>query len=806
MERVRFFLLDADYVVEKDGTAVRLWGVTEDWKDIVVLKREDPFFFVEVSSKEAKQKIQRLLNENGMKVRSIEEVRRKLRGEEKDFLRISCLRPQDTQKARDIIKVLEGKRGGDAGVIEEYEYAINFYRRFLIKEAIDGSCWMEAEGQWIDPGYDVDLALQASSLKSLERMDLPQLRTLAFDIETLEEAGKKKIVMASLFGRDLRMVLTDRKATYPEWVSVVSDERELLTELINTIRSYRPHLLVTYYGDSFDFQVLDERCEAMKIKLILSRDKSVTRFQRRARVQSARFAGTVHVDVFNFVSNILSPSLQTEVLSLDAVSAELLGDRKIEVDYREMLEAWKKGKDLLKLANYCLKDAELTYRLFDLLLPQMLEISRTVGQVLFDTSRMTYGQLVEWYLSRKAEEEGEIIPNQPKFEEIQRRREETYSGGFVKEPMPGIHEDIAVLDFRSLYPSVIATYNISPETLNCPCCKQKTDLVPELPYWFCKQREGFVPRIVKGLMEKRQMLKKQMIAAAESERRLLEGRQHALKLIANATYGYFGFPASKWYCRECAESSTAYGRFWIKRTIQEAERRGFTVIYGDTDSLFLTSKGRIKEEVSSFLSSVNEEFPGYLELDLQGFYKRGIFIPKELSAGTAKKKYALLDEKGDLLIRGLETVRRDWCNLAKEAQRKVLEYVLREGNVAEAIAYVKRVLEKLRRKEVPLRDLIIYEELTKPLAAYKQIGPHVVAARKIKERGGEVEEGMIIMFVIKEGQGTISGRAEPVDFVSETDVDSNYYIEHQLLPPVLRILKVVGVDEPDLVGPDRPDR
>ena len=799
MERVRIFLLDADYVVERE-TIVRLWGVTEDGRDVVGLKREDPFFFVEVSSKEAKGRIEGFLRQKGMEIRTVEEAKRKLRGEERSFLKIVCLRPQDMQKVRDVVKALEKRRGGDGSVVEEYEYAMNFYRRFLIREGIDGSCWVELIGERINQGYKVDLALEVHSITCLEETHIPELRILAFDLETQEEAGRKRIVMASLYGRDLRKVITDRKADYPEWVQVVKDERQLVSEALAAIRSYRPHMLVTYYGDSFDFQVLEERCKLLGIKLMLARDESVTKFERRARAESARFAGTIHIDLFNFVRNILSPSLQTEVLSLDAVSAELLGDRKIEMDYAEMLEAWKKGKDLSKLATYALKDAELTYRLFELLLPEMLEISRTVGQILFDTSRMTYGQLVEWYLSRKADQEGEIIPNQPKLDEIQRRREETYLGGFVKEPIPGIHEDIAVLDFRSLYPSVIATYNISPETLNCPCCKDKANLVPGLPYWFCSQREGFVPRVVKGLMEMRKRLKERMRRAAGGERRLLESRQYALKIIANATYGYFGFPASRWYCRECAESSAAYGRFWIRRAIDEAERRGFAVVYGDTDSLFLTSRGPIKEHVPPFLSSINEEFPGYLELDLQGFYKRGIFVPKEGFSGTAKKKYALLDEGGNLLVRGLETVRRDWCNLAKDTQRKVLQLTLGERDVEGAIAYVRNVVKRLRRGEIPLRDLIIYEELTKPLSAYKQIGPHVVAARKLKERGVEIAEGTVVTFVITSGHGSISERAEPVEYVSSEDrIDSTYYIEHQLLPPVLRILKVVGIEEKDIL-------
>ncbi|MDL1955987.1 MAG: DNA-directed DNA polymerase [Candidatus Desulfofervidus auxilii] len=799
--KVKFFLLDTDYITVKDTARIRLWGKTEEGKNAVVFAQSDPYFYVLPSDvKKAKDEIEKILKGKKAKIKNIEEVKKKLNGEFKKFLKIICFRPQDTQKIRDFIKVLEAKRGGSGSVIEEYEYAINFYRRFLISNRIDGNCWLEIEGEKINTNYNVDLALNAKKINILEDIFIPQLNILAFDIETVEIAGKKKIVMASFYGKDFKKVLTDQRADYPKWVYLVKDEKELLQEIVKTFNTYNPDIIVTYYGDSFDFQVLNERCQINKVKLVISRDKTETKFTRRARISSARLNGIVHIDIFNFINNILSPGLQTEVLTLDAVSSEILGDKKIEIDYQEMLEAWHKGKNLTKLAEYCLKDSELTYRLAEILLPQAFEISRIVGQIIFDISRMTYGQLVEWYLSRKADEKNEIIPNQPKFEEILKRKRVSYVGGFVKEPIPGIHENISVLDFRSLYPSLIVSFNISPETFNCECCKEDGHKVPELNYWFCNKKEGFVPSVVKELIKKRIELKKKLKEMDKSslEYRVFDNRQYALKIIANATYGYFGFAGSKWYSKECAESCTAFGRYWIKQAIKEAENKGFTVIYADTDSLFLKTKnGDIEKVTESFLDYINKKFPGILELDLQGYYERGIFIPKGAAPGTAKKRYALVDKKGELLIRGLETVRRDWCNLAKEVQRKVLEFVLKEKDVEKAKDYVKEIVAKVKGKEILLRDLIIYEELTKPLESYKQIGPHVMAARKIKERGGEVGEGMLIMFVITKGAGSISERAEPVEFASLEQIDSDYYIYHQIIPAALRVLQVLGVRETD---------
>jgi DNA polymerase I/DNA polymerase-2 len=216
--------------------------------------------------------------------------------------------------------------------------------------------------------------------------------------------------------------------------------------------------------------------------------------------------------------------------------------------------------------------------------------------------------------------------------------------------------------------------------------------------------------------------------------------------------------------------------------------------------MFVKTERDIKESVEMFLKKVNEILPGMLELDLQGFYKRGIFIPRGVGPGTAKKRYALIDDKKTLTIRGLETVRRDWCNLAKKVQRRVLELILSKKDVNGAVEYVQDVIRKLKQKKIPLKDLTIYEQLTKPLSEYKAIGPHVVAARKIKERGRPIGEGMIIMFVITKGKGSISQRAEPIEDANIKDIDEDYYIHHQIVPAALRILTVLGVNEEQLIG------
>ena len=791
---MKLCLLDADYVDENGSSVIRLFCKDNKGRTIVCLDYDfEPYFYIlpkEGKEKELKKRAEAI---RSVKIRRAEIIERMLSGEKKKFVKVFCFLSTDIPNVREIVK------GWKDVVEEEYEYSINFYKRYLIDNQIEQ--WIDVEGDEIKKKCRADKVIKVKKIKPVSSDEMPELKLMSFDIESIDEAGKPIIVMLSLKAKDFEKVLTYRRDKhYGKYVEVLKNEKELLERFVELVKEQDPDVLLGFNSDEFDAQIIQKRAEELKVDLAISRDFSKLKFARRARISTARFKGTVHVDLFQFINNVLSSQLQTEVLTLDAVSAELLGDNKIEIEYEDIIESWRKGRDLGKLAEYCLKDSDLTLRLGEFILPQIHELAELSGQLLFDTSRMTYSQLVEWYLSKRAFAMDIIIPNQPKWDEIQRRRDyPPYTGGFVKEPIGGLHEDIAVMDFRSLYPSIIATFNISPETLNCIDCRKDGYKVPEHNYWFCKRKKGFVSTVIKELIDRRAMIKKEMKEKPKEYHRL-NNEQLAVKTVTNATYGYFGFASSKWYCHECAESSAAFGRFYIKKVIDEAEKEDFTVIYGDTDSMFVKTKNSLEKKVKLFLEKMNKTLPGIIELGLQGIYKRGIFIPRGVGPGTAKKRYALIDEKGVLTIRGLEKVRRDWSNVAKDTQEMVLKLILERKDVKGAVKYVKYVIKQLNDGKIPLKDLIIIEQLTKPLTEYKAIGPHVVAARKIKERGRPIGEGMPILFVITKGKGSISERSEPFEDVDIKDVDVDYYIGHQIVPAALRVLTVLGVTEEELLG------
>ena len=427
----------------------------------------------------------------------------------------------------------------------------------------------------------------------------------------------------------------------------------------------------------------------------------------------------------------------------------------------------------------------------------MIELSKITGLTPFDASRLTYGQLTENFLLKEAYSKNMIAPNRPSRNERRRRQNQgAYEGGFVYTPESGLHEDISVFDFRSLYPTVMVAHNISPEMLDLESCEQKFDL-EEFDFYFCQDEQGFFPELIQGLVESRYNLKDEMRELEEGSRdyEMVYSRQQAQKILANSFYGYLGYDGARWYSKESAQATTFMGRQYIEDTIETAEEMGFEITYGDTDSVFLSGDD-IKERKEEFLEKVNNELPEFMELEFEGYFVRGIFTAKDSGEG-AKKKYALLDEDGGMKITGFEQVRRDWSPTAKDTQKKVLRKVL-ENKIEEAAEAVKTTIKELKEGEVPPEELKIYTTLTKPPEEYGTTSPHVEAAKKAMDRGKDIEPETTIDYVVTRGGGSISDRAELTEYADSYDAD--YYIDNQVLPAALRVLKVFGYTADQLKG------
>ena len=768
-------LLDADYETRDEKAVIRLFLKGEK-ENFVAIDDFSPYFYVLPTAEDTQALADEIKTTGKEAVKNIEAVDKRLFGKPVRVLKVVVGHPQDVPKIRDSIRNIPG-------VDDIFEHNILFASRYLIDKKIAPMTWLDIEGKKVS-GEAI-----SKKITPIEGDFLPKV--MAFDIETYNPVGAPReqedpIIMMSLAtNTGLKKVLTWKKPTGDfEYVEVLEDEKAVLLRFSEIVNSEDPDILVGYNTDNFDFPYIVERQKKLDIKLPLGRDGSPVKMDSRRGQSEAQLKGRVHMDLYW----IIRRSVKLNSYVLENVVFEVLGKKKEKLSAELLWKYWDEGgKELDKVIIYSMEDAESTLELSEEFLPFYFELTRLVGQPPHMVSRMTAGQLVEWLLMRESTNRNELIPNRAGGAEFAKRRAETYTGGYVKEPKKGLSEDIAVFDFRSLYPSIIITHNIDPSTFE----RGGKSEVPGTDYSFSKEK-GFIPAILENIIDRRMDIKREMKAEKDGvKKKILDAEQQALKILANSFYGYMAYPRARWYKNECAESVAALARMYIQEVMSVAEEKfGFEVIYGDTDSLFIVAPGK-KDKINEFLKHINDTLPGILELEYEGFYKRGIFV--------TKKRYALIGEDDRITIKGLEFVRRDWTPLTRTTQREVLEVLLKEASPEKATEIVRKVIERVKKRDVSLADLTLYTQLTKSISSYKNIGPHVVVAKKLIEKGRDVSPGMVIGYVIVKGPSKmISKRAEPVEFASIEDYDPEYYIENQILPAVIRIFEAMGYSKEDL--------
>ena len=801
---MKIFVLDVD----REKEYVRIFGRNENGEKVCLLI-EYPFY-VYVLPKEGKESdVMNLLKEKPY-VKRIEVVEKKYLGKKYNAIK-TYLNFADLDKLKEDVKqwkelgLVEGKKESD----------IPPHKKFMIDEKVFPLHWYEFEGKKISMNYSANVyKVEPDSLKEIS-LPAPKLRILALDIETLSfnalsDPKKDPIISIALYGENFEKVITWKGEFKDDKFVKVKNEYELLKKFGEMVKEYDPDVIVGYNSNDFDLNYIYERAKTLNLTLELGWDKSFVQMTRKRDRRRFKIVGTQHVDLYEFIINIFSSQMESETFTLDEVAREVLGEGKLELSWKDMYEIWTQENNIEKLLKYNLRDAELTYMLYKHFENILYEISRIVGQTIHDVSHMTYGQLVEWYFIKRSRDFDEIVPNKPKPEDVEKRKAVTYKGAFVLEPKPGLYENIVVLDFRSLYPSIIIRYNISFDTLKCEHeeCKEKNSIEIETSLgksivWFCIKRKGFIPTILSEIFEERALLKKKLKTSDENseEYRVLYAKQYALKILANATYGYLGFPNSRWYSLECAAAITALGRKSIHFVLEEAQKKGLKPIYGDTDSVFLLYPS--KETVYEFLDEINNKLGKPMELELEDFYLRGIFVPKREEKEGAKKKYALLSESGKIKLRGFETVRRDWAPIAKEVQENVINMILRENDKNKVLNYVREIIQKIKKKELPLEKFILREQLRKDLSEYKAEGPHVYAAKKYKQKGYDIRAGFIVEYIISSGGEKIRDKVKLPEECKKNDYDPEYYIDRQVIPAIERILNAIGITKEQVVGEQR---
>jgi DNA polymerase I len=674
---------------------------------------------------------------------------------------------------------------------------------------------------------------------------IPELKRVAIDIEVETEEGRmpnardhdRRITAVGFVGSDgfkKVLVLTDNVPN--DGTSLISEaepcatEKELIEKAFMIINAYP--IIITFNGDDFDLPYLYARSQDSRIDpngIAIPKDKVPIMVKKESFIKHGMQAEPVgirhgiHIDLYRTFDN---RSIQIYAFSraytdhtLNAISEALLGDSKIE------FEGDISDLPIQRLAEYCLKDADLTYRLTsfnDNLLMKLLVVIARIGRLsVDDISRFGVNQWIRGILYYEHRQRNELIPSRSELEKKGTAsttaiiKEKKYRGGEVVEPVPGIHFNVIVLDFASLYPSIIKVHNLSYETINCAHEDCRKNEVEGTTHWVCKHRKGLTSFLIGSLRDLRVNYYKHLAkdkTLPPEERKLYNVVSQAIKVILNASYGVMGAAIFPLYCLPVADATAALGRTTINRTINKCREIGIQVVYGDTDSIFLSNPDQ--KHINQLVQWARETLGVDLEIDKQ--YRYVVF-------SDLKKNYLGVLSDGTVDVKGLTGKKSHTPPFIRKAFYDILE-ILGKINSEKDFEYAKEKIKNIIQEnaknlevhKIPLEELSFNVTINKSLSTYgkktgsktvdgnssdiyKGLPQHIKAAKMLVDANKrEIRAGDTISYVkIKAGDGV-----RPVELSKPEEIDTEKYLE-TMESTFEQVLSALNFDFKSVLGKPR---
>ena len=702
-------------------------------------------------------------------------------------------------------------------LIDTWESDIKYYESYLYDSSLIVGKYYKIENDVVVP-YDLEISDETKlSLKSmlldkqsdtnlpdtkqfdehvsqwanLLNQPIPKIKRISLDIEVESEIGRipdpkiaeKRITAVGFEGSDgLKQVFVLRKSGIEEGVNELlpgvkivfyeeTKEKEMILDTFELMKKYP--LLITYNGDGFDLPYLYNRAS----RLGIDRQKNPLYMMR----DSATLTDGVHLDLYRTMSNrafqIYAFGQKYSDFSLNSVSKGLLGEEKI--DYGVELN----DLTLYQTGKYCQNDARLTYNLTafnnDLLMNLLIVISRIARMPIDDISRMGVSQWIRSLLYYEHRQNGILIPRRQELDNRSSNvvneaiiKDKKFRGGLVVEPVEGIHFDVTVMDFASLYPSIIKVKNLSYETVRCShdACKKNT--IPQTNHWVCTKKNGLTSVLIGSLRDLRvnyykNMAKKDTLTVEEKQ--LFTVVSQALKVILNASYGVMGAEIFPLYFLPAAEATTATGRHIIMDTINKCKESGIDVLYGDTDSLFV--KKPTSKQIEDIITKAKMDHN--VELEIEKEYRYVVLSGR-------KKNYLGVTKNGKVDVKGLTGKKSHTPPFIKTLFYELLD-ILSEIKTAEEFKRAKNKISdkitecarKVQAKEIPLQDLAFNVMISKAPRDYTKTIPQHIRAAKQLESIREIKKGDIISYVkILNKPGV-----RPIEMARKSEIDTSKYME-----------------------------
>ena len=752
-------LISSSFQQDGDESVIELYGRARTGESVTVLVPGfKPYFFIV----DPDPSLENLLpKEEG--IESATPDRLLYKSEMHDVLKVVFSDPRKLAEWKNRIRRTNRILAGD----------IPHHHRFFYDQDM-GAC-IRVTGHPVEREYRTDAVIEMESFENIEPFD-PGLRMLSFDIENSIEHETIYTICCVISDKD------GLRACEP----IYGEEKDIIAAFGDLIAKEDPDVITGYNIDNYDIRKIDERAKANRLKDAMpwGRDGSQPRLvgDRFWRVK-----GRVVCDAWWAVRRELRPKQET----LNAVSMEILGEQKLDVDPKRMDAEWAENRD--KVLEYCTKDAELALRILIEVgtVRKGMDLSTVSKLTLEDVLTSGSSQLVDSLLIRMADRNKVGVPAMGN----RTASTDQIEGGYVHSMNPGLYHWVCVLDFKSMYPSLIIAKNICFTTLSPDGEIQS----PSGARFMAKERRlGLLPRLLSDLMEERDSIKKRMKQTTdEHERRYLDGLQAAVKVLMNTFYGVFASTFYRFTDKSIGSAITSFARANVKGIITEVEGEGIPVIYSDTDSVFMQSPEHTLEGSIEFGTRMADRFSkdgGVLEFEklLEPMFTHGM---KKRYVG----KVVWPTVSDELLVRGYEIRRSDSFDLQSDLLTGLFEKILEEKN-DEALDTVRRTVQNTLSGNVPLESLVI-SRTCKGLDAYENPDrmANVQAAKKMIALGYEFIPGMKVSWIVTDG-GSAPQKVEPYvsGFPFTAKPDYRYYAE-RIAQTASRITEVFGWTEKDLV-------
>ncbi|ARB30845.1 DNA polymerase II [Pseudomonas tolaasii] len=630
----------------------------------------------------------------------------------------------------------------------------------------------------------------------------PPLKLVSLDIETTAQGDLYSIALEGCGERQVYMLGPPNKADAVDFKLDYCDTRAQLLERLNEwLATHDPDAIIGWNVVQFDLRVLHEHAQRLNVPLMLGRGDEPMAWREHGS-RNHYFAAAAGRLIIDGIEALRSATWSFESFSLENVAQTLLGEGKdISTPYQRMDEINRMfAEDKPALARYNLKDCELVTRIFEKteLLKFLLERASVTGLPV-DRSGGSVAAFTHLYMPLM-HRQGFVAPN------LGDKPPQASPGGFVMDSRPGLYESVLVLDYKSLYPSIIRSFLIDPvgliEGLKHPDDSASVEGFRGARF---SRTRHCLPSIVTRVSEGREAAKREHNAPLSQ----------ALKIIMNAFYGVLGSSGCRFFDTRLASSITMRGHQIMRQTRELVEAQGYEVIYGDTDSTFVwLGSAHSGEDASrigrALVQHVNDWWRAHLhnafglqsalELQYETHFSRFLMPTIRGAEEGSKKRYAGLvvrdDGSEDMVYKGLETVRSDWSPLARQFQQELYRRIFHRQPHQDYIRdYVRRTLSG------ELDDLLIYRKrLRRRLDDYERnVPPHVRAARLADDyndrlgRPRQYQRGGWISYVM-----SVNG-PEPLE-VRQAPIDYDHYVTKQLQPVADAILPFVNDDFSTLVG------